>query len=120
MLHTEYTVLIYLGDDGLEGGETVFWLPDPGFQTGKRKAGTVAGKTGSKARGYSRAAHGTGGDEENDVCTDGMCELAVPATKGTLLIHRHGDACLLHEGRKVIRGSKYVLRTDLVFELRGR
>lgn len=40
---------------------------------------------------------------------------AVAPAPGRALIHRHGDDCLLHEGAKVREGTKYVLRTDLVY-----
>ncbi|KAM5346836.1 hypothetical protein ACJ41O_009841 [Fusarium nematophilum] len=40
-------------------------------------------------------------------------EIAVPLETGTLLLHKHGDDCLLHEGREVTAGEKWVLRTDL-------
>lgn len=33
---------------------------------------------------------------------------------GMALLHKHGDDCLLHEGREVTRGEKWVLRSDLV------
>lgn len=33
---------------------------------------------------------------------------------GMALFHRHGDDCLLHEGREVKSGEKWVLRSDLV------
>ncbi len=33
---------------------------------------------------------------------------------GLALLHRHGDDCLLHEGREVIAGEKWILRSDLV------
>ncbi|KAI9824935.1 MAG: hypothetical protein M1832_001540 [Thelocarpon impressellum] len=32
---------------------------------------------------------------------------------GMALLHRHGDDCLLHEGREVVQGEKWVLRSDL-------
>ena len=38
----------------------------------------------------------------------------VEVEPGLALLHRHGDACLLHEGREVRSGEKWVLRTDLV------
>ncbi|KAI0341746.1 hypothetical protein BDW22DRAFT_1332315 [Trametopsis cervina] len=38
-----------------------------------------------------------------------------PLTRGTALLHRHGNECLLHEGSPVHTGSKYVLRSDLMF-----
>lgn len=33
---------------------------------------------------------------------------------GMALLHKHGDDCLLHEGREVMNGEKWVLRSDLV------
>ncbi|KAF7559483.1 hypothetical protein G7046_g4666 [Stylonectria norvegica] len=39
--------------------------------------------------------------------------IVVPLETGTLLLHKHGDDCLLHEGREVTAGEKWVLRTDL-------
>ncbi|KAI0780767.1 hypothetical protein BD413DRAFT_600304 [Trametes elegans] len=38
-----------------------------------------------------------------------------PLTRGTALLHRHGQDCLLHEGSPVTKGIKYVLRSDLMF-----
>ncbi|KAI0362289.1 hypothetical protein OH77DRAFT_1491713 [Trametes cingulata] len=38
-----------------------------------------------------------------------------PLTRGTALLHRHGQDCLLHEGSPVTKGTKYVLRSDLMF-----
>ena len=32
---------------------------------------------------------------------------------GMALLHRHGKDCLLHEGREVIEGEKWVIRSDL-------
>eukprot|EP00873_Tetraselmis_striata_P001712 jgi/Tetstr1/421976/TSEL_001222.t1 len=87
-LQTEYTLLVYLGDEQLEGGET-----------------------------GGRAGEGGEGDEALDVPVDDMEELAVAPRPGMLLLHRHGDACLLHEGRRVTAGAKYILRTDLVFRV---
>ncbi|ROT34699.1 hypothetical protein SODALDRAFT_83279 [Sodiomyces alkalinus F11] len=40
-------------------------------------------------------------------------EIAVPPQTGLLLLHKHGDDCMLHEGREVTAGEKWVLRTDL-------
>ncbi|PVG03079.1 hypothetical protein CPB86DRAFT_859716 [Serendipita vermifera] len=42
-------------------------------------------------------------------------EVVPSLTRGSLLLHRHGKECLLHEGRLVARGTKYVLRSDLMF-----
>ena len=35
---------------------------------------------------------------------------------GRLLLHGHGDRCLLHEAAAVKHGVKYVLRTDVVYQ----
>jgi hypothetical protein len=40
----------------------------------------------------------------------------VAPSPGRALLHRHGDDCLLHEGARVSAGTKYVLRTDVVYE----
>lgn len=32
---------------------------------------------------------------------------------GLALLHRHGNDCMLHEGREVKKGEKWVLRSDL-------
>lgn len=34
---------------------------------------------------------------------------------GRALLHRHGQLCSLHEGRLVEKGTKYVLRSDVMF-----
>ncbi|KAG6836754.1 hypothetical protein H0H93_003833 [Arthromyces matolae] len=41
--------------------------------------------------------------------------ITAPLTRGTALLHRHGQECMLHEGSEVIQGNKYVLRSDLMF-----
>lgn len=40
--------------------------------------------------------------------------VSVAPEVGLALLHRHGDRCMLHEGRKVTTGEKWVLRSDLV------
>ncbi|KAK3842549.1 MAG: hypothetical protein J3R72DRAFT_367921 [Linnemannia gamsii] len=42
--------------------------------------------------------------------------VAVKPERGLLLVHKHGDECMLHEALIVQRGFKYVLRTDVVYE----
>ena len=32
---------------------------------------------------------------------------------GLALLHRHGADCMLHEGREVVDGEKWVIRSDL-------
>ncbi|KAJ7740737.1 hypothetical protein DFH07DRAFT_838950 [Mycena maculata] len=41
--------------------------------------------------------------------------IKAPLTRGTALLHRHGQECMLHEGSPVLRGVKYVLRSDVMF-----
>jgi hypothetical protein len=38
----------------------------------------------------------------------------VPLETGMALLHKHGDDCLFHEGKEVLSGEKWVLRSDLV------
>ncbi|KAL9624567.1 MAG: hypothetical protein Q9160_001231 [Pyrenula sp. 1 TL-2023] len=33
---------------------------------------------------------------------------------GMALLHRHGKDCMLHEGKEVLKGEKWVIRSDLV------
>ncbi|KAF5386683.1 hypothetical protein D9615_001915 [Tricholomella constricta] len=75
---SEWTLLIYLtgAEDGVEGGETLFYKDE----RGKRQEVITA-----------------------------------PLTRGTALLHRHGQECMLHEGSMVTKGNKYVLRSDLMF-----
>lgn len=40
--------------------------------------------------------------------------ISVAPETGMALLHRHGDHCMLHEGKEVISGEKWVLRSDLV------
>jgi alpha-1,3-mannosyltransferase len=75
-----WTLLVYLTgkEDGVEGGETAFYLP------------------GTKKNGEK--------------------EIVVAIERGLALLHRHGGSdCLLQEGRVVTKGTKWVLRSDLVF-----
>lgn len=40
--------------------------------------------------------------------------IVVGLEAGMALLHKHGDDCMLHEGREVTQGEKWVLRSDLV------
>ncbi|RAK99814.1 uncharacterized protein BO80DRAFT_409517 [Aspergillus ibericus CBS 121593] len=40
--------------------------------------------------------------------------VSVAPVPGMALLHRHGDRCMLHEGKEVRQGEKWVLRSDLV------
>lgn len=89
---TKWTLLIYLtGEDQGEvaGGATMFY-PEIGVPVGtKYKSGSNNTKNA----------------------------LQVNLEKGTMLLHKHGQDCLLHEGALVTSGAKWVLRTDLVFPM---
>lgn len=41
--------------------------------------------------------------------------IIAPLKKGTALLHRHGKACMLHEALPPTKGTKWVLRSDVVF-----
>jgi hypothetical protein len=40
---------------------------------------------------------------------------SITPAPGLALLHLHGDECLEHEALPVVRGTKYVLRSDVVF-----
>ena len=82
---TTWTLLIYLTSPatGCVGGETVFY-PDLG------PAKKVSGK-------------GVGSGDP----------LVVELEVGMALLHKHGQDCLLHEGRRVTKGEKWVIRSDI-------
>lgn len=40
--------------------------------------------------------------------------IVVELEVGMALLHRHGKECLLHEGKEVVEGEKWVVRSDLV------
>lgn len=43
-------------------------------------------------------------------------EVSFTPKAGAMLLHLHGDDCLMHQAGPVLSGTKYVLRTDLVYE----
>lgn len=71
-----FTLLMYLNDDDLVGGETVFYKGNYG----------------------DRVAY------------------SFPPKAGGALLHGHGSRCLLHEGKEVKHGAKFVLRTDVMYK----
>jgi len=82
---TTWTLLIYLTGPttGCVGGETAFY-PEHGT-----------------AKKYT---------EKN---ADSVGPVVVDLEVGMALLHKHGNDCLLHEGREVLEGEKWVIRSDL-------
>ena len=82
---TTWTLLVYLTGPatGCVGGETVFY-PELG-----------------QARKFSGKPH------------EGTKPIVVDLEVGMALLHRHGQDCLLHEGREVLDGEKWIIRSDL-------
>jgi hypothetical protein len=46
---------------------------------------------------------------------DGSACCSFLPRRGFVLLHEHGDRCLLHEGAAVTEGHKYLLRTDVAY-----
>lgn len=46
----------------------------------------------------------------------GRLDCSVRPRTGLALLHGHGERCAEHEGAEVRRGTKYLLRTDVVYE----
>lgn len=42
--------------------------------------------------------------------------LEVELKRGRAVLHRHGAGCLLHEGKEVAAGHKWILRSDVMYE----
>lgn len=93
--YTEWTLLIYIsGDNDVVGGETAFYpsgLPPCASEKDEIK------RTKRLKPGYE--------------------DVLVPPAQGMALLHRHGRECLIHEGKPVLKGTKWVLRSDVVFGL---
>ncbi len=86
---TTWTLLIYLTSpaNGCIGGETVFYPDD-------LQKDVAAAK--SSSRGHVAVE-----------------PIVVGLETGMALLHRHGNQCMLHEGREVTAGEKWVIRSDL-------
>ncbi|KAI9805774.1 MAG: hypothetical protein M1833_005267 [Piccolia ochrophora] len=85
---TTWTLLVYLTSPttGCVGGETAFYPDPPPTKT----------KATHKAVSQSQPA-----------------PVVVALETGMALLHKHGADCMLHEGREVLAGEKWVLRSDL-------
>ncbi|KAH9934674.1 uncharacterized protein B0H18DRAFT_1082481 [Fomitopsis serialis] len=95
---SEWTLLVYLTgiEDGVKGGETIFYTG----QKGKRGTEVI---TAPLTKGTAS-------------CIGTSCIYNPTQTRThQRRLHRHGHECLLHEGSPVISGTKYILRSDLMF-----
>jgi hypothetical protein len=88
---TTWTFLLYLTSPatGCAGGETVFY-PDPVILPMKSGGG-------KKKKGVPPPE-----------------PFVVKLETGLALLHKHGEDCMVHEGRAVTAGEKWVIRSDLV------
>lgn len=86
---TTWTLLLYLTSpaNGCIGGETVLY-PEPYLPPGKKS-------------------------KKDRIQPEPM---VVKLETGMALLHKHGKDCLLHEGREVVQGEKWVIRSDLCVE----
>lgn len=94
--HSRLTFLIYL-NGGFEGGETTFFLGDPPHVAEDLPTSC---KSVAQAKKYIHAR-------------------AVTPQVGSVLCFPHGAAVgsLVHEGSAVRTGVKYVIRTDVLYEI---
>ncbi|MCJ1268881.1 hypothetical protein MMC22_008769 [Lobaria immixta] len=84
--------VVYVNDPTCTGGETVFYPDDPPLSSSKKSSSRL---------------HPTTSSASSD-------PLIVAPEPGMALLHKHGlQDCLLHEGRPVLGGEKWVLRSDL-------
>lgn len=104
--YSKITVLIYLTfpDDSkkrrLQGGETVFY----GEQISSHSS-----TSNKKAKGKKKSKREAEYEEVE------ILSISPSGYPGACLLHGHGDNCLTHEAKPVIQGTKYVLRTDVLY-----
>ena len=86
LARTTWTLLIYLtgATTGCVGGETVFY-PEHG-----------------QAKSFF--------DKSNQSTAE---PIIIAPEVGMGLLHKHGNDCLLHQGREVTAGEKWIIRSDL-------
>jgi hypothetical protein len=72
-------------------------------------------KLGAKAAGAGMGHDLEGGETVFYDDRGGLLQSVAPRA-GMALLHLHGDDCFEHEGATVIRGVKYVLRSDVTFK----
>ena len=140
---TRYTLLIYLSgpsEDGGGGGDAGSRADEQQQQQQQQAAGGGGGgrpkRAGAGAKMAAAAGARAGGAAAAAPCARAVQPLrggetvfygdrgrvlaSVAPRPGLALLHLHGeDRCLEHEGAAVVAGTKYVLRSDVVFERVG-
>lgn len=103
------TILLYLNDGGggdFEGGETEFLSQERKEQQQASSLGSAIGKDEAKSGGLvSVDAHGEKSGNNINMAT-------ITPKAGSVVLFEHD---LFHRGRPLLWGTKYVLRTDIMF-----
>eukprot|EP00750_Incisomonas_marina_P009444 INCI16004.2.p1 GENE.INCI16004.2~~INCI16004.2.p1 ORF type:complete len:212 (+),score=39.20 INCI16004.2:247-882(+) len=98
---TRFTLLFYLNGTGQASRKP------------KKGAKSAPSLTGPEVSGGETAFY-TGDTPQNAELLAKVAPMC-----GSMLAHLHGDECLLHEGCEVRSGVKYLLRTDVAYELKS-
>jgi len=94
-----FTIIIYLNDDPERvGGETSFFFRPKGLAKGSFKTTRIETFHGRTTMGVNRVA---------------------PKTGAALIFYHSHPLSPLHEGSMIAKGSKYVLRSDIMFRQEG-
>lgn len=116
-----YTVLVYLSG-ALEGGAQASGGPRAPEAAGKgskraRKAREPEPPAAAAQEPDRSAVQDLQGGETVFYDERGRRAASIVPRPGLGLLHLHGeDRCMEHEAMGVVRGTKYILRTDIVFE----
>ena len=107
-------MLIYLNDDGLEGGECHLpFVCGESLPQLRLRAATCELLLASLRPSDLPSTGETLFYEDHAPHAPEL--LRWRPLEGAALVHAHGDRCLTHEGAEVKRGVKYLLRTDLAY-----
>jgi hypothetical protein len=127
-----YTLLIYLSGGAADGGGGAGAASGSGGSSSSKPAASGSSKrppAGGARGGGKPAAAATGsadlvkqavqpllGGETVFYGHRGRVLASCTPAPGLALLHRHGEHCLEHEALEVKAGTKYILRSDVVFE----
>lgn len=111
---SEWTLLVYLSgaQDGVEGGEV---SSDVDVVNTTRPDLTSDFILQATSTGQASGGHHSSFDPRNGPLTP-VSPSFIRAIERVNKIDRHGHECLLHEGSPVVKGTKYILRSDLMFK----